>query len=368
MISGDPKLENSDSLVAKRIANYGQVAEKIFIVTSADGSDYQLKENIFVYPIGKGLPFLRINSFKRKAREIIQKNNLTSKNTIITTQDPFDTGLAGVGLKKEFGFPLEVQIHGDIMSPWFKRQSVIHRIRVSMVQKVLEKADKVRAVSSMIADSVSRFISRDNIYVLPIYVNKPLDYGNREFLPNKYPGFGFIMLTIARLEPEKNVAQAVRLLKRVLTIEPRAGLVILGDGSQRKKLESLSEKLGVREHLSFEGWQDNTRDYLASAHLYMQNSFFEGYGMAIAEAALFGRAIISSDVGIAHDLSKMNACMVAPVNDDKKMFEQLKVALNQEGRVIMGIAGQRVIDSLIVSKEKFLQIQKEQWQLILDKS
>lgn len=365
IIGGDPKLSDPKSAVSSRLASYGVLANKIFIIVSANGKEYNLAENIFVYPVGRGLPFLRIGSFVKKAKEIILKNNLTSINTIITTQDPFDTGLVGVSLKKSFGFPLEIQIHGDIMSSWFKKQSILHSIRVFIAKRVLKNVDKVRVVSNVVGESIIDFVSKDKIYVLPIAIKKPLDYGNRSFLPNKYPGFGFIMLTVARLESEKNVAQAIRLLKNILTIEPRAGLIIVGDGSQRKKLEKLSKKLEIREHVSFEGWQEDTKDYFASAHLYLQTSFFEGYGMAIAEAALAGRAILSTDVGVAHDLSKLNSVLIAPVSDDEKLFEQAKILLNQEKRTIIGISAQRVIDSLIVSKERFLQIQGGEWSKLI---
>ncbi len=361
MVSADPNVMVPKSAVSERMAQIGGLVKNVFIIVSANGTSYKLADNVHVFPAGRGLPVLRVGGLKKLAKKVIKENDLSSQNTIVTTQDPFDTGLVGVALKKEFHFPLEIQIHGDIFSPWFKAQSLLHRFRILRAPKVLKFADKVRVVSSAIADSISDLIPKGNIYVLPIAIKRPLDYGERSFLPNKYPGFGFIMLTVARLEPEKNVAQSIRLLKNILTIEPRAGLVILGDGSERKNLEKLAQSLQVRERISFEGWQEDTKNYFASAHLYLQTSVFEGYGMAIAEAALSGRAILSSDVGVAHDLSKLNAAMVVPVNNDEEMFESAKIMLNQEKRTIMGIAAQRVIDSLIVSKEKYLQTQTGEW-------
>ena len=365
IIGGDPKLSDPKSAVSLRLASYGVLANKIFIIVSANGEEYKLAENVFVYPIGRGLPFLRVKTIVKKAQKIIFDNSLNSKNTIITTQDPFDTGLAGTAIKKKFHFPLEMQIHGDIMSPWFRKQSLLHKIRIPIARKVLRGADRVRVVSNIVGESILNIVPKDKIYVLPITIRKELDYGNRSFLPNKYPGFGLIILTIARLEPEKNIEQSLRLLKNILTIEPRAGLVILGDGSQRKNLEKFNYKLKVRDHVAFEGWQEDTKDYFASAHLYLQTSFFEGYGMAIAEAALAGRAILSTDVGIAHDLAKLNSAFVSPVNDDDFLFKQAKILLDQEKRTIMGISAQRVIDSLIVSKERFLQIQGGEWSKLI---
>jgi len=365
MLSGDPKLSDPKSSVSKRLASYSPISERIFIVVTAVGKSYQLADNIFVFPVGRGIPVLRIGTIVKKAEEIIKSEKLTAKNTIITVQDPFDLGSAGVRLKNKFSVKLEVQVHGDIQSIWFKKQSHLHSWRVKNAPKVFAVADKIRAVSNQVAESLATIVPRHKIYVLPISVSRNVENGNRNFLPQKFPGLGLIMLTVARLEKEKNVEQSIRLLKKIITLEPHAGLVIVGDGSLRKKLESLATKLGVRELVSFEGWQDNTADYFASCHLYLQTSFFEGYGMAIAEAALSGKAVLASDVGVAHDLAKFGGALVAPVNDDQKLFEQAKILLNQERRVIMGLAGERLVSSLIVSPEKYLQIQSEEWQKLL---
>ncbi len=365
MLSGDPKLSDPNSGVSKRIATYSSLAERIFIVVTAEGQNYQLANNIFVFPIGRGLPFLRSRKIISSAKEIIKTNSLTAKDTIVTAQDPFDFGWAGFHLKKEFGFKLEIQIHGDIYSPWFRRQSLVHAFRVKNAFKVFLIADKVRVVSNQIAESLNGVVPKDKIYVLPISVSREVENGSKTFLPQKFPGLGLIMLTVARLEKEKNVEQAIRLLKQILTLEPHAGLVIVGDGKLRKNLEALAVKLGVREFVSFEGWKDDMRDYFASCHLYLQTSFFEGYGMAIAEAALNGKAILSSDVGVAHDLAKFDAAQVAPINDDVILFDKAKILLNQEKRIVMGLAAERIIPSLIVSPEKYLQIQGEEWRKLL---
>lgn len=365
MLSGDPKLSDQKSGVSLRISTYSSMAEKIYIVVSADGNDYQLAQNVFVYFAGKGLPIFRKGQIVKKMEEVIKSEGLTNKDTIITAQDPFDLGRAGIELKNKFGFKLEMQIHGDIFSPWFKKQSFLHSYRVSRAPQILEKADRVRVVSSQIKESLTGKVGADKVYILPIAVDKWV-MGNKFFLPQKFPGLGLIILTVARLEKEKNVEQSIRLLKNLLIIEPRTGLVIVGDGSRRKSLEKLSEKLGVRANVLFEGWTDKPKDYFASCHLYLQTSYFEGYGMAIAEAALAGKAILSTDVGVAHDLAKLQAASVVPVEDDEKLFESAKGLLDQEKRTIMGIAAERMIPSLVISTEKYMQIQKEEWNKTLN--
>ncbi len=365
MLSTDPKLSDPESAVSRRMASYGAMAEKIFIVVSASGKDYQLSENVFVYPVGRGLPFLRVGAFVRQATKIINNGSLNAENTIVTAQDPFDTGAAAVKLKEKFGLKIEMQIHGDIMSPYFAKQSILHRIRVLDVDKTLKKADKVRAVSLALARSIEHLVPKEKIYVLPVPIDARPGGGDVHFLAKKYPGLGLIMLMMARLEPEKNVDAALRLLNRVSGIDPRAGLVIVGDGSRKIALIKYAEKLGIRDRVSFEGWQKDPKDYLASAHLFLQTSNFEGYGMAVAEAALNARAILSTDVGIAHDLALAHAALVSKVGDEETMFLNAKLMLDQGRRVSMGLNAQKAIRDLIVTPEEFLSLQRERWASIL---
>jgi 1,2-diacylglycerol 3-alpha-glucosyltransferase len=62
-----------------------------------------------------------------------------------------------------------------------------------------------------------------------------------------------IILCVSRLGKEKNVTELVRILKEVLKERPDTYLVIIGDGPEKKKIEKLSQELGIASRVRFGG-------------------------------------------------------------------------------------------------------------------
>jgi len=100
-----------------------------------------------------------------------------------------------------------------------------------------------------------------------------------------------IVALVARLRPAKRVSVLVRAMKHVVSIEPSAMALIIGDGPSRSEVEALSESLGLREHIRFTGSihdEETIARYLrlsrcvvipAAAGLTVQHSF--GYGVPV---------------------------------------------------------------------------------------
>ena len=72
-------------------------------------------------------------------------------------------------------------------------------------------------------------------------------------------------------------------------------LVIIGEGENKTKLEKLSISLGVENRIYFLGYQKNVFKYLARAECFILTSLWEDPGFVLAEAALTGIPIISSE-------------------------------------------------------------------------
>ncbi len=110
--------------------------------------------------------------------------------------------------------------------------------------------------------------------------------------------FSSRVLVMSRLEPEKDVAFAIRTFAENAPVT--SCLIIVGDGNERPSLESLVKTLPCRERIFFEGWQDPSA-YYKIADLVLVTSRYEGYGLVIIEALAAGTPVISSDVGIARE-------------------------------------------------------------------
>jgi len=77
----------------------------------------------------------------------------------------------------------------------------------------------------------------------------------------------------------------------------RALLVFIGDGPDRKKLEEVTEQLGVSGQVRFIGYRKNPARYLGAGDAYVCSSVIEGFGLATAEAMLCGLPAIATRVG-----------------------------------------------------------------------
>ena len=108
----------------------------------------------------------------------------------------------------------------------------------------------------------------------------------------------------SRLEPEKNIDLAIRAWTHVIQKSPDTGLIIVGRGSLTHHLHMLVNRLGLQSKVIFEPWIDMPTliSYYKTADIFLNTSFYEGYGLTLVEAHAAGCRIISTDVGVAREV------------------------------------------------------------------
>ena len=221
---------------------------------------------------------------------------------MVTCQDPFECGLAGWRIARYFRFPLHLQVHTDFLSPYFKTGFLQH-IRVILGKFVLPKARGVRVVSQRIVTSLKKHGIKlmSEPQVLPIRINLPTTQGSVEGVA-LFPEFKFTILMVSRLEKEKRIRDALTAFKQIHDTYPYAGLVIAGSGSEKNALQTYARDLGVASSVHFLGWVEDTGSLFAAADVFLTTSEYEGYGMSVIEAGLFGVPVVSTDVGVAGEV------------------------------------------------------------------
>src|SRR5690606_32157036 len=92
-----------------------------------------------------------------------------------------------------------------------------------------------------------------------------------------------VILGIGRMDPPKNFELLLRAVARVAkTREVR--LCLIGDGIDRKRLESITRDLEIEDRVLFAGFERNPYKYMANASLLVMPSRFEGFGLVLVEA------------------------------------------------------------------------------------
>lgn len=318
VIGTDASILQPDTDARQRIDAYGRLFDELHVIiyTRPGFAPQTLASGTVLYPTNSRSFFRRPFDAVRIGAKVIREQEINC----ISVQDPAESGLAGWLLKRKTGLPLHVQLHADFFSPRFRRNSWKERVRYWLAIWLLPRGDGFRVVSHRIKRSVGSRIQDlgSRITVLPIFVDcERIAHGRATSdLHDRYPEFDFIILMVSRLVREKNIGLALEAFRELLREYPKTGLVLVGEGPERKNLESRIQNLELADSVRLVGWQDNLISYYKTADLYLLTSNFEGYGRSVVEAAAAGAPIVMTDVGVAGELIRDGETgRVTPVGD-----------------------------------------------------
>jgi glycosyltransferase involved in cell wall biosynthesis len=102
------------------------------------------------------------------------------------------------------------------------------------------------------------------------------------------------VMGMGRLEPEKGFDVLISAFARLAAEFPDWGLVILGEGGQRAKLESMAAEVGLKDRVRLPGVVDDPFSLLKQADLFVLSSRSEGFGNALVEAMACGLPVIAT--------------------------------------------------------------------------
>jgi glycosyltransferase involved in cell wall biosynthesis len=380
MISTDRKIFEEKSGVRQRVIEYGGLADELHIIIfskkSLGFSKQKISENIWVYPTNSSNRLGYLFDAIKIGRKIVSG----SDNWLVTTQDPFETGIVGWCVVKAKaragGARLQLQIHTDFLSPYFAKGSVLNKVRVIVAKFLLPKADCVRVVSKNIVDSikVAGIKLKKEPTVLPIFVDmeKIKNIYAGVDLHTKYRQFDTIILMVSRLEEEKNIPLAISVFRKIVDNYPKTGLIILGEGSQREALKSIVKNYNLENNTIFEGGNNEVLSFYKTADIFLHTSNYEGYGMVLVEAAVSDCPIVTTEVGIAGEyFEDAESAHICPVGDELCLVDRLiKIIENKEFRNLFALKAQNAIEEHIKekNKEQYLARYKQLWEECLKKN
>lgn len=364
MISSDRNILTPRSAVSERMKEYGALVEELHIVLLSDKrhglKDKQISGNVWVYPTNSSVNLLRPIDASHLGKKIVFDRKFVRGKSVITS-DSIECGWAGVKIKKKWRIPLEVQLHTNPFSPYFK--GFYNLIRKMLMRKVLRDVDSVRVVTQGLESQISNLTSA-SITVLPIYVDrKKIEDSRITFDLHARYHWHFILLAVSRLTAEKNISLALETLALVRKKFPDTGLVIVGSGPEENRLKTLARKLKLNGAVEFVGWQDDLASFYKTANAFIQTSLFEGYGLSLVEAGLSGLPIITTPVGIALELEHGKDAYVYPIGSPQ-LFAQGVIDLieNNYKRENLRTSIKHTLEIKLISKEEYLNKLKSSWE------
>lgn len=131
-----------------------------------------------------------------------------------------------------------------------------------------------------------------NVEDINIRANSELDDSAREF----YKSHKQIIISVGRLSEVKAQYHLVKILAEMRKHGCEAGLVILGEGPERNKLEDLIKDKNLLSHVYMPGEVKNPFPYIKHADVFALCSVYEGLPMVLIEAAACDCPIVSFDM------------------------------------------------------------------------
>ena len=101
------------------------------------------------------------------------------------------------------------------------------------------------------------------------------------------------LVYVGRLERIKGIHA---LLQALTSVDERVELVLIGDGPERRSLETLVRRLGLRLRVKFMGDQDTeqVRYWIQRSYALVLPSYHESQGIVLLEAGVCGRPVIAA--------------------------------------------------------------------------
>lgn len=247
------------------------------------------------------------------------------------------------------GVPYAVFLHGTDVLDARKRRSA------RLYDQLLRRARLVIPNSRLTAEAAaSAGLPTDRIVVINPCVNQAL-------LAPSQPRSTFrhslgltdqpLILSVARLVPNKGIDVVLRALPAVLESCPEAHYVIVGEGPSRHTLEELTRALNLEAHVSFVGYQPRA----SMANIYQDADVFvltprtiasgasEGFGLVYLEANMLELPVVAADVGGIQDavLNGETGLLVSSESSEATAKALLTLLQDPDQRAILGYQGRK---------------------------
>lgn len=139
-----------------------------------------------------------------------------------------------------------------------------------------------------------------------------------------------VVVNVGRLTIQKGLPNLLKAMREVVAREPKALLLVVGNGDQYHELIGLSADLGIGPNVLFADFQRGKRwrDAFAIGDLFVMPSISEPFGLTPLEAAGYGTpSLISKQSGVSEIL---HSCLRVDFWDVNEMANQIIGALRSE--------------------------------------
>jgi glycosyltransferase involved in cell wall biosynthesis len=161
------------------------------------------------------------------------------------------------------------------------------------------------------------------------------------------------VVSVSRLIKHKRIDGLIEAIKEI----PNVGLIVVGDGPERRSLEAIVRREKLQSRVAFCGAKSRleTMAIIAGCDVLALNSTYEGFPHVVLEAMALGLPVVATAAGGTVEVVKdqVNGLLV-PLGDGGYIRDALrKLAENVNERRRLGAGARRVTAEL--SEERMIQ-------------
>jgi glycosyltransferase involved in cell wall biosynthesis len=150
--------------------------------------------------------------------------------------------------------------------------------------------------------------------------------------------------SVGRLDPVKDLVSLITALVTIRRDHP-AELVIVGDGSERARLEAAAVECGVAPFVHFVGYRSDAREWLAGCDVYVNSSISEGISLTILEGMAASLPVIATNVGGTPEILDSTCGILVPPRDPLAIAAALaRLACDSRLRAELGRAARKRVE------------------------
>ena len=135
---------------------------------------------------------------------------------------------------------------------------------------------------------------------------------------------------VGKLMPIKGFDRIARIHKRLREEGYPVHTYILGDGSDRQKIESYLKEKNLENTFTLLGYRTNPYKYVAGCDLFLCASTAEGFSTAATEALIVGTPVCTVEVsGMKEMLGENNEYGIVTENSEEALYQGIKKLLDE---------------------------------------
>lgn len=243
-----------------------------------------------------------------------------------------------------------------LASVWLNKPVVLFVYGIDVWQPTKSKITNVLVRKIALCVSISEItrdkfikwagVKQEKVLLLPNAIHLD-NYGKGDLNIKLIERYGLngkkVVMTLGRMsadERSKGFDEIIEIIPALKKEIPNIVYLIVGDGSDRKRLEEKVELLALQKHVVFTGFisESEKADHYRLADVYAMPSYGEGFGFVFLEALACGVPVIASRVDGGREALKDGklGALVNPKDPNELKREILKI-LSQPKQVPHGV-------------------------------